>query len=280
MSNRIKTWFYILALTVLVMAVGQALGGRQGLLIAFIFAMAMNFFSYFFGDKLILRTYGARLVEGMDPYGLQKIVTDLAERARVPKPDVYIIPSETPNAFATGRSPNHASVAATEGILRLLTKEELQGVLAHELSHVQHQDTLIMATAATLATIIMYLANAFRWATFFGMEKKGNDRESIAGGIAIALVAPFAATLIQLAVSRSREYMADASGAEMTANPQALASALWKIHNYSQAIPMIATPSTAHLFIINPLYGGGIAGLFSTHPPVEERIKKLIGRTL
>jgi heat shock protein HtpX len=204
----------------------------------------------------------------------------LAQRAKIPKPGVYIIPSETPNAFATGRSPKHASVAATEGILRLLTKDELEGVLAHELSHVEHHDTLIMAIAATLATVVMYLANIFRWVSFFGMRRDANSRDNLVGSFLIALVAPIAAVLIQLAITRGREFMADAHGAELTANPQALATALWKIHNYAQAIPMPATPATAHLFIINPLYGGGIASLFSTHPPVEERIKRLIGRTL
>jgi heat shock protein HtpX len=262
------------------MVLGEFLGGRQGLLFAFILAIGINFLSYFFSDALILRTYGARLVEGSDPYGLQSVVTDLAHRAHIPKPKIYIIPSETPNAFATGRNPNHASVAATEGILTLLTREELEGVLAHELSHVQHRDTLIMAVAATLATIIMYLAQVFRWLSFFGTQRQDSGRDNFASRFVVALLAPMAAIFIQLALSRNREFMADAHGAELTANPQALASALWKIHNYSQALPMAVTPSTAHIFIINPLFGGGLFKLFSTHPPVEERIKKLIGRTL
>jgi heat shock protein HtpX len=280
MSSQLKTWVYLIALSGLVMFIGHAIGGRQGLLTAFIFALFMNFFSYFYSDNLVLHTYGAQRVEGVDPYGLQNIVAKLAERARIPKPDVYIIPSETPNAFATGRSPKHASVAATEGILRILTRDELEGVLAHELSHVEHRDTLIMAVAATLGTVIMYLANAFRWAAFLGMEREDDTRNNYVANFLVALVAPLAAMLIQLAISRGREFMADHSGAELTANPQALAQALWKIHNYSQAVPMHATPATAHMFIINPLYGGGIASLFSTHPPVEERIKRLIGRTL
>jgi heat shock protein HtpX len=280
MTNQIKTWIYLIVLTCLIMFLGELVGGRQGLLAAFVLSLVVNFFSYFCSDKLILHTYGARLVEGIDPYGLQKLVAKLAERASIPKPDVYIIPSETPNAFATGRSPKHASVAATEGILRLLTKEELEGVLAHELSHVQQCDTLIMAIAACLGTTVMYLANALRWVPFFRADNDSENRNSFATSILIAIVAPFAAVLIQLALSRSREYLADAHGAEMTSNPQALATALWKIHNYSQALPMRATATTAHLFIVNPLFGGGINSLFSTHPPIEERIKKLIGRTL
>jgi len=278
MSNSIKTWIYLFILTVIIMLLGQSLGGRQGLLIAFILALSLNFVSYFFSDKIVLRAYGARPVEGVDPYGLQDLVTSLANKAGIPKPQVYIIPSETPNAFATGRNPQHAAVAATEGILKLLTREEMEGVLAHELSHVQDRDTLIMAVAATLGTVVMYLASFFRWAAIFG--SRDNDRENFVAELFLAILAPIAATLIQLAISRSREFIADTHGAELTGNPQALASALWKIHNYAQAIPMAASPATAHMFIINPLYGGGISSLFSTHPPVEDRIKKLIGRTL
>ena len=281
MNNQVKTWVYLIGLSALTMYLGNLIGGRQGLLLAFIFSLVLNLLSYFYSDQIVLSTYGARQVEGVDPYGLQNIVKELALRAHIPKPKVYIIPSETPNAFATGRSPKHASVAATEGILRLLSKEELTGVLAHELSHVQHRDTLIMAVAATLGTVVMYLASALRWAAVFGVEKKGRvERDNVIGSLFVALIAPFAAALIQLALSRSREFLADAQGAELTANPQALASALWKIHNYAQALPMPATPATAHLFIINPLFGGGINSLFSTHPPIEERIKRLIGRTL
>jgi heat shock protein HtpX len=279
MSNNIKTWIYLFLLTVLIMFFGQALGGRQGLLVAFIFAIGLNFVSYFYSDKLVLKTYGARRVEGVDPYGLQTIVASLALRANIPKPDVYIIPSETPNAFATGRSPSHASVAATEGILKLLNRDELEGVLAHELSHVHDRDTLIMAVAATLGTVIMYLATAFRWVAVFGRRDR-QENNNVVAGLFLAMFAPVAATLIQLAVSRSREFMADSHGSELTGNPQALATALWKIHNYAQAVPMAATPATAHMFIINPMSREGLAGLFSTHPPVEERIRKLIGRTL
>jgi len=280
MQNALKTWIYLLALTALVMLVGQALGGRQGLLAAFVLAMIMNFVSYFFSDKIVLWTYGARPIEGVDPYCLGQIVSSLAEKAGIPKPAVYIIPSETPNAFATGRSPSHAAVAATEGILNLLTKEEMEGVLAHELSHVQHRDTLIMAVAATLGTVIMYLARMFQFAAFFGNPRDEEDRSNAVAGVFLAILAPLAAMLIQLAISRGREFMADANGAELTGNPDALASALWKIHNYASAVPLAATPATAHMFIINPLTMGGIASLFSTHPPVEERIQKLIGRTL
>jgi heat shock protein HtpX len=281
MSNNLKTWFYLLVLSALLMFVGSAFGGRQGLLIGFVLALATNFVSYFYSDKIVLRMYGARPVEGIDPYGLQDMVAKLADQIGIPKPKVYIIPTETPNAFATGRSPQHAAVAATEGILKLLTREEMEGVLAHELSHVQHRDTLIMAVAATLATVIMYLAQMARWAAIFGgMRRDDDDRGSgVLETLLLALVAPLAATVIQLAISRGREFMADDSGAHMTGNPQALASALWKIHNYAQAMPMAATPATAHMFIVNPLYGGGLLNLFSTHPPIEERIRRLTGRT-
>jgi heat shock protein HtpX len=272
MSNQIKTWFYLVVLTALVMFCGQYFGGRQGLLVGFILAMGMNFFTYFYSDKLILAAYGAQKVEGVDPYGLQELVSRLALQTKIPKPSVYIIPSETPNAFATGRSPKYASVAVTEGIIRLLNKDELASVLAHELSHVEHRDTLLMAIAATLGTTVMLLANLFR--------RTDEASNNFARSVLIAIFAPFAATFIQLAISRSREYMADAHSAELTSNPQALATALWKIHNYSQAIPLGATQATAHLFIVNPLFGGGVNSLFSTHPPVEERIKRLIGRTL
>ncbi len=278
MVNHLKTLLYLLALTALIMFLGEAMGGRQGLLLAFIFSLGLNLMSYFYSDQIVLWTYGARLVEGTDPYGLQETVAALAARAGIPKPKVYLIPSETPNAFATGRSPYHASVAATEGILQLLTKEEMKGVLAHELSHVSHRDTLLMAVAAVLGSVIMYLANMFKWAAIFG--RRDDRNENVIGTLFIAMFAPLAATLIQLAMSRSREYLADHGAVELTHDPQSLANALWKIHNYAQAMPMPATPSTAHMFIINPLFGGGINSLFSTHPPVQERIRKLIGRTL
>lgn len=280
MSNQFKTWLYLLALTFLMMYLGKALGGRQGLLVAFTFSLIMNFVSYFYSDRIVLWTYNARPVEGVDPYGLKDIVTRLAQKAGIPKPKVFLIPSESPNAFATGRSPERASVAATEGLLNLLSKEELEGVLAHELSHVRHRDTFIMAIPATLGSVIMYLAQAFKWAAIFGSTRDDTHQGNTVGGIFVAMVAPIAAMLIQLAVSRSREFLADSGAVELTHNPHALAQALWKIHNYARAVPMPATQATSHLFIINPLTPEGINALFSTHPPVEERIKKLIGRTL
>src|ERR1700733_2081429 len=203
MTNTLKTWIYLLILTALIMTLGEALGGRQGLLLGFVVALGMNFFSYFYSDQMVLSTYHAIPVEGVDPYGLQNIVTKLAERAGIPKPKVYIIPTETPNAFATGRNPMHASVAATEGILRILNKEELEGVLAHELSHVNHRDTLIMAVAALLGTVVMFLANSFKWMTIFGGKQKSNTGENAVAGLVIAFLAPISATLIQLAISRS-----------------------------------------------------------------------------
>jgi heat shock protein HtpX len=273
MTSALKTWIYLFILTAFVMTVGELLGGRQGLLLGFVVAVGMNFFSYFYSDKLVLSMYSAVPVEGTDPFGLQVIVVKLAKQIGIPKPRVFIIPSETPNAFATGRSPAHASVAATEGILRLLSREELEGVLAHELTHVNHRDTLIMAVAATLGTAIMFLSGSRN-------PNAARSSNNIFIGLLISIVAPVAATLIRFAISHSREFDADSGAASLTQNPQALASALWKIHNYSQALPMATTRSTAHMFIINPLLAGGINSLFSTHPPVQERIKKLIGRTL
>lgn len=281
LMHKLKTWLFLLALTAVALYLGEALGGRQGLLVAFVISMGMNFVSYFYSDKIALWTYNARPLEGADLYGLNKIVGDLAIRAGIPKPKVYLIPSETPNAFATGRSPQNASVAATEGLLRLLSKEEIKAVMAHEISHVINRDTFIMMVAATLGSIIMYLANVFKWTALLGNHSGSSDRDNPGGAashIVLALVAPIAAILIQMAVSRNREYMADLGSKELTKDPEALASALWKIHHYAESMPLTATAATSHLFIINPLTGGGLANLFSTHPPVEERIKRLTGR--
>jgi heat shock protein HtpX len=279
-TYRFKTWFFLLALTALVLFLGQAIGGRQGLLIAFILTTALNFLSYFFSDQIVLWTYGAQPLEGADPYGLNDMVERIAKKAAIPKPKVFIIPTETPNAFATGRSPQNSSIAATQGILKLLSKEEIEGVLAHELSHVSHQDTFIMMIAATMGSVVMYLAHIFQWTALFG--RPNNDKNNPGGAVSSllgAVIAPVAATLIQLAVSRNREYLADAGAVQLTGNPQALASALWKIHNYAHSMPLPATVATSHLFIINPLSTTGLNALFSTHPPVEERIKRLTGRT-
>jgi heat shock protein HtpX len=268
-SNTVKTFIYVLVLTVAVMSVGNYLGGRQGLLLGFVISLGLNVFSYFYSDQMILKMYRAIPVAGVDPFRLQEIVTKLSLKIGIPKPEVFIIPCDTPNAFATGRNPKHASVAVTEGILRLLSKEELEGVLAHELSHVNHRDTLIMAIAATLGSFI-----------FFGAKTNQGKNNNVLVGLLFTLLTPVAAFFIQSALSRSREYEADSAASELTQNPEALASALWKVHHYSQAVPMSVNPSTAHMFIINPLITGGINVLFSTHPPMQERVKKLIGRTL
>ena len=279
MGNLVKTGVLLAALTVLLVLIGGALGGQHGMLLAFVMAMVMNLGSYWFSDKIVLSMYGAKPVEEAQAPGLYRIVRTLATRAGIPIPRVYILPQETPNAFATGRNPQHAAVAVTEGILRVMSEEELEGVLAHELSHVQNRDTLIMAIAATLAGAITYLAHMAQWAMIFGGSRRDSDEEGsgggIFGGILMIVLAPLAATLIQLAVSRSREFQADASGARMAGQPWGLAKALEKLEMASKVAPMDATPATAHLFIVNPLTGGGFATLFSTHPPIAERVARL-----
>jgi heat shock protein HtpX len=278
MGNLVKTGVLLAALTVLLVLIGGALGGQHGMLLAFIMAMVMNLGSYWFSDKIVLSMYGAKPVEESQAPGLYRIVRTLATRAGIPMPKVYIIAEETPNAFATGRNPQHAAVAVTEGILRVMSEEELEGVLAHELSHVQNRDTLIMAIAATLAGAITYLAHMAQWAMIFGGGRRDSDDEGgggILGGILMIVLAPLAATLIQLAVSRSREFQADASGAKMAGQPWGLAKALEKLDMASKMAPMPATPATAHLFIVNPLTGSGFATLFSTHPPIAERVARL-----
>jgi heat shock protein HtpX len=264
---------------VLLVLIGGALGGQHGMLLAFVMAMVMNLGSYWFSDKIVLSMYRAKPVDEAQAPGLYRIVRTLATRAGIPMPKVYIMPEETPNAFATGRNPQHAAVAVTEGILRVMSEEELEGVLAHELSHVQNRDTLIMAIAATLAGAITYMAHMAQWAMIFGGGRRDNDEEGgsggVLGGILMIVLAPLAATLIQLAVSRSREFQADASGAKMAGQPWGLAKALEKLEMASKMAPMPATPATAHLFIVNPLSGGGFASLFSTHPPIAERVARL-----
>jgi heat shock protein HtpX len=279
MGNLVKTGVLLAALTVLLVLIGGALGGQHGMLLAFGLAMVMNLGSYWFSDKIVLSMYGAKPVDEAQAPGLYRIVRTLATRAGIPMPRVYIIAEETPNAFATGRNPQHAAVAVTEGILRVMSEEELEGVLAHELSHVQNRDTLIMAIAATLAGAITYLAHMAQWAMIFGGGRRDSDEEGggggVIGGILMIVLAPLAATLIQLAVSRSREFQADASGARMAGQPWGLAKALEKLEMASKVAPMPATPATAHLFIVNPLTGSGIATLFSTHPPIAERVARL-----
>lgn len=278
MSNTIKTTLLLGLLTGLFVLIGGHFGGRQGMVIALIFAGIMNFGSYWFSDRIVLALYRAQEVEEKDAPELFRIVRGLSQRAGIPMPKVYIVPNDTPNAFATGRSPQHAAVAVTNGILRLLSTEELEGVLAHELAHIQHRDTLISTIAATLAGVIMMLASMARWAALFG-GIGGRDEENRGGGalgfIFMAVLAPIAATLIQLAISRAREYSADEGSARVTKQPERLAQALEKLEYAGERIPMEAKPATAHLFIVNPLHGGTLLSLFSTHPPIEERIARL-----
>ena len=279
--NGFRTTILLAALTGLVVWIGQMFGGSQGAVIALVMAGAMNFFSYWFSDKIVLRMYGAQEITANDDPELYGIVRDLTVRAGLPMPKVYIIPEETPNAFATGRNPEHAAVAVTQGIRRILNKRELSGVLGHELSHVKHRDILISSIAATLAGAISYLAYMAQWAAIFG----GGSRDREEGGsnifslLFMMIVAPLAAMLIQMAVSRSREYMADEGGAKVSGDPLALASALRKLEMGAQNIPLQVSDatanSTAHMFIVNPLTVGGLAKLFSTHPPMEERIARL-----
>jgi heat shock protein HtpX len=284
MSNVFKTTLLLTVMTLLLMLAGRAFGGQNGMLIALAFAAVMNFVSYFFSDKIALAAYRAQPVSRDDLPRVYNIVERLAQKVGLPMPKVYVIPTDSPNAFATGRNPNHASVAVTQGILGLLTDDELEGVLAHELGHVRNRDILISSIAATLAGAITYLASIARWGMIFGGMRGERDDRGGGGGIAaIAMIflAPFAAMLIQLAVSRSREYGADDTGAHWTGNPYALASALAKIDAYSKRLPLIASPSTAHLFIIQPFLGGmSFGNLFSTHPPTAKRIERLTGRSV
>jgi heat shock protein HtpX len=278
MSNVFKTGLLLAVLTVMLVLIGGAIGGRQGMLVAFFVAVVMNFVSYWFSDKMVLAAYGAQPIEEAAAPRLYAIVHRLATRAGIPMPRVYLIPSETPNAFATGRNPEHAVVAVTEGIMRILDEEELEGVLAHELSHVKNRDVLISTIAATLAGAITYLAHMAQWAAMFG----GRSRDDDEGGsnplamILLAVLAPIAALLVQMAVSRSREFQADATGAQVAGKSWGLAKALEKLQMANQQVPMAdATPATAHLFIVNPLSGQTLMRLFSTHPPLEERIARL-----
>jgi heat shock protein HtpX len=279
MGNTFKTALLLTSLTLLLMTLGRAFGGENGMFIALAFAAVMNFVSYFFSDKIALAMYRAQPVTREQLPRAYNIVERLTQKIGIPMPKLYVIPNESPNAFATGRSPQHASVAVTHGILNLLTDEELEGVLAHELGHVNNRDILISSIAATIAGAITYVAHMGRWAMIFGgMDRDNRDRGGGMGALFMLIVAPIAATLIQLAVSRSREYQADASGAHYTGNPYALASALQKLDAYSRRVPMAASPSTAHLFIVAPLLGINFGGLFSTHPPIAKRIERLTGR--
>ncbi|HSL21514.1 MAG TPA: zinc metalloprotease HtpX [Vicinamibacterales bacterium] len=274
MPNGLKTAFLLGLLSALLLAAGELLGGSQGLVVAFMFAVVMNFVSYWFSDKIVLRMYGARQVGPEHP--LYQLVARLVQRGNIPMPKVYVIPEGSPNAFATGRNPAHASVAATEGILRILTEPELEGVMAHELTHVKNRDILISSVAATIAAALMMFVRMAAWG---GMATGRDDRE---GGNPIALIAmmvlaPLAAMLIQAAISRSREFAADAGGAAIAGNPYGLAEALRKIDATARRVPLDANPATAHMFIVKPFSGGGLMSLFSTHPPTEQRIAALLG---
>ncbi len=279
--NTLKSVFLMTLIMMLFLVVGYALGGRTGLVIAFIFSLATNFASYWFSDKIVLSMYRARQITSADNVQLYNLVDTLAKRAGLPMPKLYVIDNDTPNAFATGRNPENAAVAVTTGIVRILNKEELAGVISHELGHVKHRDILLGSIAATLVGTITFIAEMAGWAAMFGGYGGRSDDDNRGGGNALTslvliILAPIAATLLQLAISRSREYMADASGAEISGNPNALASALNKLTQVNAAVPMEnARPATAHMFIVNPLHGGGVASLFSTHPPIEKRIQKL-----
>lgn len=280
MSNIFKTTILLSLLTILLVLMGGAVGGRGGMMFAFFVAVAMNFGSYWFSDKIVLKMYGAREVSEQEQPAFYGMVRRLAIQAGLPMPKVYIIPDDSPNAFATGRNPDHAAVAATEGILRILSTEELEGVMAHELGHVKNRDILISTIAATFAGAISMIGNMLQWGAMFG-GGRGDDEEGggaggLIGSLAMAIIAPIAAMLIQMAISRSREYLADEAGAGICGRPLALAGALRKLHNASRAIPLHdARPATAHMFIVNPLTGNGLMSLFSTHPPMEERIARL-----
>jgi heat shock protein HtpX len=276
MFNMMKTAILMAAITALFMAIGAMIGGRAGMMLALVVALGMNFFSYWFSDKMVLKMYNAREVDETSAPRFYGMVRELAQRAQMPMPKVYLIDEQAPNAFATGRNPDHAAVAATTGILNVLTERELRGVMAHELAHVKHRDILISTVSATMAGAISMLAN---FAVFFGGRDEDGRPVNPIAGIAVAILAPLAASLIQMAISRAREFEADRGGAEISGDPAALASALDKIHRYAQGIPLHAAeahPETAQMMIMNPLSGGGLRGLFSTHPATEERIARLM----
>jgi heat shock protein HtpX len=274
MANGLKTALLLGLLSALLLFLGEALGGSQGLVMGFVFAVVMNFGSYWFSDKIVLRMYRASEVGPSHP--LHQIVSDLAQRASLPQPKVYVIPQQSPNAFATGRNPTHAAVAATEGLLRMLDRQELEGVIAHELAHVRHRDILISSIAATVAATIMMVS---RFAFFFGGSRDDRGGASPVALLATVILAPIAAVIIQAAISRSREFAADAGGAAIAGHPVGLINALRKIDAASRAVPLDANPATAHMFIVKPFSGAGLMALFSTHPPTEQRVRALMALT-
>jgi heat shock protein HtpX len=274
--NTMKTFLLMGILTVMLVFIGRLLGGEGGMIMAFVLAAVMNFGTYWFSDKLVLRMYNAQPVTQAEAPDLYQMVQELSNRANLPMPKVYVIPSDQPNAFATGRNPQNAAVAVTQGIMRTLTRDELRGVIGHELAHVKHRDILVGTVAATMAGAISMIANMAQWAMIFGGGRSSDDEggHPIAG-LAMMIVAPIAAMMVQMAISRSREFLADEGGAQIAGNPLSLSSALRKLDAKAHQIPMQASPATAHMFIVNPLTGGGLMKLFSTHPPMEERVARL-----
>ena len=276
MTSQLKTALLLVLLTALILFIGQAMGGRSGLIIAFGFALIMNVGSYWFSDKIVLTMYKAKELSPSEAPMLHAMVEDLARNAGIPKPRICLIPDDSPNAFATGRNPQHAVVAVTQGIMRLLSPDELRGVIAHEIGHITNRDILVQSIAGVLASVVMVLANMMQWAAIFGGGRSdGEGGGNIFSTLLVALLAPIAASLIQFAISRSREYLADATGARLCGNPLSLASALGKLGAYSKQVPMQqGSPATAHMFIVNP-FAGGVGKFFSTHPPLEDRIHRL-----
>lgn len=274
--NTLKTMVLMVTLTLMLVFIGGLIGGRSGMTFALIMAFGMNFITYWFSDKIVLKMYGAKQVTEAEAPELYSMVRRLSQSAELPMPKVYVMEQEQPNAFATGRNPQHGAVAVTTGIMRILSREELEGVIGHELAHIKHRDILVSTVAATIAGAISYLAQMAQWTMIFGGRSSDDNR----GGNPIAalvmmIVGPIAAMIVQMAISRSREYGADAGGATIAGNSMYLANALKKLHMASQKIPMNANPATAHMFIVNPLSGGGLLRLFSTHPPMEERVARL-----
>ena len=281
MFNKFKTTMLLGLLTGMVILIGFFLGGQRGMIIAFVIATAMNFFSYWFSDKIVLAMYQAKEATEREAPELYMIVANLIQKAQMPMPKIFIIPEEAPNAFATGRNPEHAVVAVTEGLLKLMNRDEIEGVLAHELAHVKNHDILISSIAATIAGAIMILANIVKWGAIFGGGSRDDEDQGglgMVGMLVMAILAPIAALLIQMAISRSREYLADETGVHFVGQSRGLANALYKLGIYSHKIPMSANPQTAHMFIVNPLTGRSLMNLFSTHPPIEERIARLRGQ--
>jgi heat shock protein HtpX len=279
-KNYFKTALLLGVLTALIVLFGRLLGGTTGMVLALVLAGGMNIVSYWFSDRIVLATYRAKPVEPHEAPRLHAIVDGLVARAGMPKPKLYVLPQQSPNAFATGRNPSHSAVAVTAGMLQLMSDDEVQGVVAHELAHIKNRDILIASVAATIAGAIGILASMAKWGAIFGGHGGRDDRNGggLIGLLAMAIVAPIAAMIVQMAVSRSREYAADSTGAAIAGSPHGLASALEKLGQYSQRIPMAATPATSHMFIVMPLSAGGLMNLFSTHPPIQERIRRLLGR--